>query len=432
MHPLSSFCGSLVVALLSASPLGATTATSLGSFEGIEEPLVRYVPAKGTFVPDDFVNITGIGDGAFRMTLRYRSDEWDGDRDTHNTDRQRAEVKGLGPHQKTGETFEYSTTWRSSPEFRGASRFCHIFQLKSTNGDSGAPVVTLSIDQHKQTASVRYWSGHAKDSTIARDFPWTANTWQTVRIRVTTSRENAATGAVLASVNGDEFQGARNVPVFRTGASDYRPKWGLYRAAKPGLPMGNDFIEHRAISANHLAESQPTEKPSAVTAEATGWAERFAQLKSQPRSAARNERLATAAAEWANQDPRAAMAAVTTLPPDDDGPTARQRVFNRWTDLDPVAVLEWAKHQPASAELDNLLWYFATDTTLRYVRRPLALEGAATIANPDLRAQALEHVVLIWARTEPAEAARYVRGESVLNDEQKKSLLEKIDVRRKH
>lgn len=424
------FCGAILAGLLAVLPLGATTATRLGSFEGIEEPLVRYTPAAGTFVPDSFVNITELGDGAFRMRLRYRSDVWDGDRDTRNKDRQRAEVKGLGRHQKTGETFEYSTTWRSSPGFRGASRFCHIFQLKSTNGDSGAPVVTLSIDEGRQSASVRYWSGHAKDSTVARDFPWTPGTWQTVRIRVTTSPENAATGAVLASVNGDEFQGARDVPVFRTGASDYRPKWGLYRAAKPNLDMGDDFIEHRAISANPLAQASHPEETFGAS-DQKDWAQQFARLQAQPRSVARNEQLATIAAEWAVHDPRAAMAAVEQLVSSDGAPAARQRVFNRWTDIDPVAVLEWAKRQPVSAELDDLLWYFATDTTLRYVRRPLALEGAATIGEPSLRGQALEHVVLIWARSEPAEAGRYIQKSSALTEKQRNALLEKIDARHK-
>ena len=265
---------------------------------------------------------------------------------------------------------------------------------------------------------------------MARDFYWTPGVWQTVRIRVTTSPENAATGAVVASVNGDEFQGARDISVFRTGASDYRPKWGLYRAAKPGLSMGDDFIEHRAISANQLPQASRAEQTPAAPDGQNGSAQ-FVQLKAQPRSVTRNERLATAAAEWAAQHPPAAMAAVAQLDPADGRLEARQRVFNRWADRDPVAVLEWAKHQPPSAELDNLLWYFATDTTLRYVRRPLALEGAAAIADPALRGQALEHVVLIWARSESVQAAHYVRESAALTDEQKNALLEKIDVRRK-
>src|ERR1039457_2522604 len=91
----------------------AATATNLAGFEGIEEPEVKYLVAGKSFVPDSFVNITDTGSNTVRMTLRYHADDWwDGDRDRHDTSRQRAEVKGIGPHQKTGELFEYATTWR--------------------------------------------------------------------------------------------------------------------------------------------------------------------------------------------------------------------------------------------------------------------------------------------------------------------------------
>ena len=36
----------------------AMTATALSSFEGIEEPLVRYAPQTDTFFDDGFANIT--------------------------------------------------------------------------------------------------------------------------------------------------------------------------------------------------------------------------------------------------------------------------------------------------------------------------------------------------------------------------------------
>src|SRR4051812_34343442 len=41
----------------------AVTATGLGSFEGIEEPVVRFTPSTGAFHPDAFVNITDLGEG---------------------------------------------------------------------------------------------------------------------------------------------------------------------------------------------------------------------------------------------------------------------------------------------------------------------------------------------------------------------------------
>src|SRR4051812_10484467 len=156
----------------------AVTATGLSSFEGIEEPLVKFFPATGKFERDAFVNITDRGGGTVRMTLRYNAEWWDGDRDTLNKDRQRAEVKGLGPHQKHGDTFDYETTWRSNPGFRGSNGFCHIFQLKATNGDSGAPLITLSIRGDKATVE----ANPAGPKIIAREFSWKPDTWQTVRI----------------------------------------------------------------------------------------------------------------------------------------------------------------------------------------------------------------------------------------------------------
>ena len=414
--------------LLSASVHAAVTATGLSSFEGIEEPLVRYAPATGTFVRDSLVNITDVGDGTFRMRLRYHTDEWDADRDTMNKDRQRAEVKGLGPHQKLGETFEYTTTWRANASFTGAGRFCHIFQLKSTDGDSGAPLVTISIHEGSSRASVQYWVGPAKSSTTVREFPWQPGVWQTVRIRVKTSVAND--GEVLASVDGDEFQGVRGVAVYRTEATGFRPKWGLYRNAAPGLPLGDDFIEHRNISAGKVgdrAENDPARleaiaRPMAKASptKALDW------LQSQPTSPARALALATIAAQWAETQPEAAMAWVEKLTPADGRAAALMRVFNRWADQDADAVLRWVSTRAPSEELDPLLWYFTTDTTLRYVARPKSLAGAAFITEPDLRMRAFEHVVLIWARREPLEAARYVQEVTALNAEQKAFILKKI------
>src|SRR4030095_13882814 len=84
-------------------------------------------------------------------------------------DRQRAEVKGIGSHQKTGETFVYGTTWRTDPDFKTVGRFCHVFQLKATDGDNGAPLVVLSLldDTH---AAVRYWPGKRRAFAVHPQF----------------------------------------------------------------------------------------------------------------------------------------------------------------------------------------------------------------------------------------------------------------------
>lgn len=244
---------SLLICCL-CSTAAPESATGLTSFEGIEEPQLRCVRGNPLrFEPDDFVNITDVGENTVRMTLRYDPDQWwDSDRDRHDTSRQRAEVKGLGPHQKTGDTFEYSTTWRSDPHLHGTGRFCHIFQLKATDGDNGAPLIVLSILNGADTAAVRFWPGDSRSFVVARQFKWKPDTWQTVKIRVKTSTATSHDGQVLVSVDRDDFQGVKDVSVFRPDATDYRPKWGLYRGISKDLPEGASFIEHRNASARKL------------------------------------------------------------------------------------------------------------------------------------------------------------------------------------
>ncbi len=232
--------------------LGAVgeTMDSLKSFEGQEPPKIKYVLASDSIVPnpDWEKNITDVGDHTVRMLLHYNpAIGWDGDQATKRTDRQRAEVKGLGPHQKLGETFEYETTWRTDPKFVGGDRFCHIFQLKATNGDDGAPLVTMSILQGRSDADVDFWSGDARNSTAVRRFHWKPGQWMTVRIRIKTSTSDD--GLVMASINGDPFAGVQHVPVFRPEGDDYRPKWGLYRGVDKNEPFGDDWIEHKDVSA---------------------------------------------------------------------------------------------------------------------------------------------------------------------------------------
>jgi hypothetical protein len=253
MLPGMKFTPFMSLMFFCAGLLQAETVTKLADFEGIEEPELRYVVATGKFVYEDYVNIKDGGPGTVRMTLRYRAgDWWDSDRDKQDTSRQRAEVKGIGVHQKTGETFEYATTWRTNPEFRPATRFCHVFQLKATDGDAGAPLVVLSILGTEGRAAVRFWSGEATGFSDVRELAWKPDTWQAIRIRIKTS--TGSDGEILASVDGDEFQGVKGVPVFRPDATDYRPKWGLYRGIdkdKP-MPMGEDWVEHKNASARKL------------------------------------------------------------------------------------------------------------------------------------------------------------------------------------
>jgi hypothetical protein len=245
-------------------------AIGLKSFEGREDPTMRYVVAKGDCEHDDFVNITDEGEGVVKMFLRYRGEGadawWDGDQGTDRKDRQRAEIKGLGPHQRNGETFEYAMTWRTDAEFTDPANettvvytdpiqkrrrhFCHVFQLKATDGSAGPPMITMTVEEGNKTASVDYWSGMAEQPTVVRVFDWKPGEWHRVAIRVKTSLQHD--GEVKVSVDGDAFQGVSNVDVYRPLSTNYRPKWGLYRAAGPGAKMHDDWVEHKDVVVRRL------------------------------------------------------------------------------------------------------------------------------------------------------------------------------------
>lgn len=230
---------------------------NLAGFEGIEEPTVIYFPDTNTFQndPTSLTNIVDEGGGMIRTTLRNNYSTlgwWDGDRATTNTDRQRGEVKGIDNlgHQKVGQTFEYSFDFRTDPNFAGTGHFCHLFQLKATDGNSGPPLVTLSLYKSGSTIQGRIISNSDSGGTTPRTFSYTAGQWAHAVVRITTSASNQSTGAVLTSIDGDAFSGTSNVPVYLNDSTDYRPKWGLYRGIMTdyGVPDGASWTEHRTVT----------------------------------------------------------------------------------------------------------------------------------------------------------------------------------------
>ena len=53
----------------------------------------------------------------------------------------------------------------------------------------------------------------------------------------------------MASINGDGYSGVSGVPVFRPDATDYRPKWGLYRGINSARFVGTNWVEDRSVTA---------------------------------------------------------------------------------------------------------------------------------------------------------------------------------------
>jgi hypothetical protein len=249
MKKLLPICGALTLGALVSTSF-ATSASSLSSFGGIEEPAVIYVVSSKSFKSDSFKNITEPSSGTFQMYLRFNKSQWDGDRTTTSDDRQRAEVKVLGPRQKMGETYEYTSSWRTDSGFKAGSRFCHVTQVKAYDGsDTGSPLVTTTI---KSGSSVEIAKCSHDDSGLSavRTLSYTPGSFMTVKIRLKTS--TSTSGELRASKNGDTLSGKTGIKMYRQGANEYQPKWGLYRGCDTGQSFGNDYIEHKTVSANKI------------------------------------------------------------------------------------------------------------------------------------------------------------------------------------
>jgi hypothetical protein len=251
------------LAAFTSSLTFATTAVSLSSFYGIEEPTVIYYPATSSFVTGDtYPNITDEGGGVFKMELRYNPGTdgtqinwWDGNMsDTTSTDRGRAEVKGLGPHLFPGQTFDFVSTWRTSANFQNTTHFCHIWQGYGVSGESSvAFLAQMTLEGTAGAGKVHLIPGGANTSnpdTLARNFTYVPGTWQTSNIEIYSANTG---GYCTLSVNGDTPAGVFNLQTTVNGADSIRPKWGLYRYFQAGWSLGDEYIEHSNVQSNQVS-----------------------------------------------------------------------------------------------------------------------------------------------------------------------------------
>jgi hypothetical protein len=229
----------------------ATTASSLSSFGGIEEPSAVVHSGGSVDQGDTYKNITDQGSGTFRFLLRYYQGNWsDGDRDTTSTSMQRAEVKVLGARQLRGETYTYSSQWRTSSGYAFATtNTCAVQQVKATDGDNsqGLSATFLSSQTTGRTAH-----GAGSGMTTVRSFNWAAGTYITVANKIKiSSAAGRADGLYQTSVNGDSFRGISSVVMERPSSTTYQPKWGLYRSqGNLNIARGTgEYVEHTKVTA---------------------------------------------------------------------------------------------------------------------------------------------------------------------------------------
>jgi hypothetical protein len=228
----------------------AVTATSLSSFGGIEEPSAIVDVDGSVSQGDTYKNITDQGSGRFRFLLRYYRGDWsDGDRNTTSTTMQRAEVKVLGARQQRGETYTYTSTFKTVSTYRFATtNTCAVQQVKATDGDNNQALSTTFLTS---ATAGRTAHGAGSGMTTVRTFSWSAGSSVTVANKIKISSPAGATnGLFQSSINGSSFTGITNVKMERPSSTQYQPKWGLYRSqGNLNIDRGtNEYIDHSSVT----------------------------------------------------------------------------------------------------------------------------------------------------------------------------------------
>ena len=145
-----------------------------------------------------------------------------------NFDRQRIEIKvhvGAADHLKgrNGQTFTYTWRFKIKQGMAFSSRFTHLFQFKSYEGDDGAPIVTITA--RSNSLEIIHTGSLARTTLDGLRGIW---------LEVTTTATFAQNGALAMTIKKPD--GSTVLSVDRKGLDmwregDYiRPKWGIYRS----------------------------------------------------------------------------------------------------------------------------------------------------------------------------------------------------------
>jgi hypothetical protein len=166
----------------------------------------------------------------------------DTDRQT-NFDRSRIEIKvspGGGPSAlkaRKGQTFTYTWRFKMNRDMGFSSRFTHMFQLKSSGGDDGSPLITITGRKSGSAGRLEViHTGPPSKGVLGRvDLTGLKGVWLDVSVRATFDDHGALAmtikkpgGAAVISINVPDLD------LWRDG-DHIRPKWGIYRGKSDQL-----------------------------------------------------------------------------------------------------------------------------------------------------------------------------------------------------
>lgn len=169
-------------------------------------------------------------------------------------DRSRTEIKlspAKGAHEPfkghEGDTFVYTWRFKIPHEMKFSPSFTHIHQIKASGGDYAAPPLITFTPLANGTMEIRHVADQRRDSavvTVLATAPleplvgqW-VDAYEEVKYSNTEGfyklRLSDTSGKLLLSIDKSGLQ------MWRTGAAQIHPKWGIYRKHHAALNQHSD------------------------------------------------------------------------------------------------------------------------------------------------------------------------------------------------
>jgi|KBSSwiStaDraftv2_1062776.scaffolds.fasta_scaffold03288_3 hypothetical protein len=161
----------------------------------------------------------------------------DNDRCT-NFDRQRLEIKtdGSSPAYVKGfldDSVSYRWKFKLPDGFQPSPNFTHIHQIKAGDGDSGAPIITLTprAGSPNSLQIIATDSNGTGTTLFQTDLAPFVGVWVEAFEQITYSHTGKYS-VVIKTLDGTTLlsYSNSNIDMWRTGTTFCRPKWGIYRS----------------------------------------------------------------------------------------------------------------------------------------------------------------------------------------------------------
>jgi hypothetical protein len=154
-------------------------------------------------------------------------------------DRQRNEIKTYGPSPDylkgfLGDTVTFRWRFRLDPGFQPSPSFTHIHQIKAGDGDSAAPIITLTPRSgNPDILQIIHTDSSGVSTTLLHtDLTPFEGTWVEAYEQLTYGSTGTYSIQVLNVSDGSVLLSYRNnnIDLWRMGTTFVRPKWGIYRS----------------------------------------------------------------------------------------------------------------------------------------------------------------------------------------------------------